>query len=175
MVVHLYNELNGITIFQFQISQHVFVKLVSPMHSILWAAGDGLFAFQVLRILNLIVYSIKSLLEKKKKSIFSLVVAKNLNYLMQFWIIFTAKQNYFFPISLFVKIFYDQKNIRSVKKRKKKSNTWVNYPLSNAFYKAPNNQMKNQLTTPEKMLLMLMRFQILDLLYELLWLFGKSS
>lgn len=120
MVVHLYNELNGITIFQFQISQHVFVKLVSPMHLILWAAGDGLFAFQVLRILNLIVYSIKSLLEKKKKCIFSLVVAKNLNYLMQFWIIFTAKQNYFFPISLFVKIFYDQKNIRSVKKKKKK-------------------------------------------------------
>lgn len=57
--------------------------------------------------------------KEKKKCIFSLVVAKNLNYLMQFWIIFTAKQNYFFPISLFVKIFYDQKNIRSVKKRKK--------------------------------------------------------
>lgn len=57
---------------------------------------------------------------KEKKCIFSLVVAKNLNYLMQFWIIFTAKQNYFFPISLFVKIFYDQKNIRSVKKKKKK-------------------------------------------------------
>lgn len=58
--------------------------------------------------------------KEKKKCIFSLVVAKNLNYLMQFWIIFTAKQNYFFPISLFVKIFYDQKNIRSVKKKKKK-------------------------------------------------------